>query len=488
MKRREFVRTLTTGATATCLPTLLHTGCRNASGPPNIVLFLADDLGYGELGCYGQKKIQTPNIDRLAAEGMRFTQCYSGSPVCAPSRCVLLTGLHSGHAHIRTNREVRPEGQLPIPSQTVTVAELLRAEGYATAAMGKWGLGSPGSPGDPNNQGFDLFYGYNCQRHAHNFYPRYLWRNDERVDLPGNDRGATGTHYSADLMEQQALQFVRDHQQQPFFLYYPTPVPHLALQVPDDSLQAYLGKWDDPPYDGSNAYLAHEHPRAAYAAMVTRMDRTVGRIRNLLEELGLAENTIFLFSSDNGATYLGGYDRDFFEGNGPLRSHKGYVYEGGIRVPLIANWPGHIGRGVVSEHICAFQDFLPTLMQVVGAQDRTPANIDGISFWPAIQQKGQQKAHAYLYMEFPSYGGQQMVRLGDWKAVRQNLMADPAAPVELYNLAEDLAEQNDVSAKHPGIVAQVLEIMKTAHTPSAEFPFPALDMPAADSGSTLRLV
>jgi len=244
-------------------------GCMNKkSDKPNIILFMADDLGYGEVGCYGQEKINTPNVDRLAAEGIRFTQFYSGSPVCAPSRCVLLTGKHSGHAFIRNNQEVKPEGQLPIPDSEITMAELLNSEGYSTAAIGKWGLGFPGSTGDPLNQGFDLFFGYNCQRHAHNHYPGYLWKNDQKVILEGNNRGISGKQYAADLMEKEALQFIRDNKDHPFFLYYPTPVPHLALQVPEESLKEYIGKWDDPPYDGKNGYLAHDHPRSAYAAML----------------------------------------------------------------------------------------------------------------------------------------------------------------------------------------------------------------------------
>src|SRR5215510_1239735 len=265
-------------------------------GKPNIILILADDLGWGDLGSYGQTKIKTPHLDRLAAEGIRFTQFYSGSPVCAPSRCVLMTGKHGGHAYIRDNREAKPEGQQPIPASEVTIAELLKSRGYATGAFGKWGLGFVGTEGDPNKQGFDLFYGYNCQREAHNFYPDHLWRNEQKVVLEGNNRGLTGKHYSHDLIEAEALQFIRDHRARPFFLYVPFTIPHLALQVPEDSLSEYVGKWDDPPYDGSRGYLPHPHPRAAYAAMVTRMDRSVGRILALVKELGLDDNTLVIFT------------------------------------------------------------------------------------------------------------------------------------------------------------------------------------------------
>ena len=288
---------------------------------PNIVLILADDLGYGELGSYGQKKIRTPRLDRMAADGLRFTQFYAGSPVCAPSRCCLMTGKHGGHAHVRDNRTIGKEGQTPLPAGTPTLARLLQQQGYATAAIGKWGLGPPGSEGDPLKQGFDLFYGYNCQAHAHNHYPSYLWLNDKHVELEGNDNGLTGKQYANDLFEAQALKFVREHRKGPFFLYLPVTIPHVALQVPEDSLAEYKGKWEDPPYDGKKqGYLPHPAPCAAYAAMITRMDRTVGRVLNLLAELGLEKNTLVLFSSNNGPTHdAGGADHAFFESAGPLR-------------------------------------------------------------------------------------------------------------------------------------------------------------------------
>lgn len=478
MDRREFMKKGALSLSALAAGSLLSgPACSRSNSRPNIILFVADDLGYGELGCYGQDKIKTPHIDRLAAEGMKFTRFYSGSPVCAPSRCVLMTGKHSGHAFIRDNHEVKPEGQLPIPDESVTVAELLKANGYTTGIIGKWGLGFPGSEGDPNRQGFDFFYGYNCQRHAHNHYPRYLWKNDQKIDLEGNDRGLTGRQYAPDLMEKEALDFIRGNVQkeQPFFLFFATTIPHLALQVPEDSLNEYIGQWDDPPYDGKNGYLPHDHPRAAYAAMVSRMDRTMGRMLDLLKQLHVDDNTLVIFSSDNGASYVGGYDREFFRGNGPLRSHKGYVYEGGIRIPFIARWPGRIRAGQVTEEAGAFQDILPTLLDSAGLAQNIPPGVDGISLSPLLFNASAKQKHDYLYMEFPAYGGQQMVRLGRWKAVRQNLMKQPDAPIELYDLKNDLAEQHDVAANHADLVARCWEIMKKEHVASAEFPFEALD-------------
>jgi len=479
VQRRTFLKNTGLGLGATCLFSGMSSlaGCGEAGRKPNIILILADDLGYNELGCYGQKKIRTPHIDRLAAEGMRFTQFYSGSPVCAPSRSVLMTGQHTGHTHVRDNKEIGSwesfNGQLPLPEETTTLAGMLKAGGYATAAIGKWGLGYPGSPGDPNNQGFDFFYGYNCQRHAHNYYPEFLWKNDSKVTLEGNSRGLTGKQYAPDLMEEQALDFIRANESAPFFMYFATPIPHLALQAPDDSLNESGALGDDPAYAGNRGYLPHEQPRAAYAAMVTRMDRSVGRMMSLLKELHIDQDTIVLFVSDNGPTYLGGYDREFFEGAGGLRSHKGYLYEGGIRVPLIARWPEKIKAGEVSSFNGAFQDIMPTLLEIAGAPQAR--NIDGISFGPELLGKAGQKEHPSLYMEFPSYGGQQMLRSQNWKAVRQNLLKQPDAAIELYDLDSDPGETRDLSDENPKIVAKLWAMMIEARTTSAEFPFPALD-------------
>jgi arylsulfatase len=445
-----------------------------APARPNVIFILADDLGYADLGCYGQKKIRTPRLDRLAAEGLRFTQYYAGNAVCAPSRCVLMTGLHSGHAVVRNNSEVKPEGQHPMPAGTVTIARLLKGHGYVTGAAGKWGLGPPGSTGDPLKQGFDLFFGYNCQRHAHNHYPTYLWRNDRKVEIKGNPGGATGKQHSHDLFEAEALRFIERNKDRPFFLYLPFTIPHVALQVPDDSLAEYKGKWDDPPYKGGKGYLPHPHPRAAYAAMITRMDRSVGRILDLLKKLNLDERTVVFFSSDNGPVHggVGGSDSAFFASAGPLRGLKGSLYEGGIRVPFLARWPGHIKPGTVSDLPCAAYDVLPTLCELTGA--RAPKDSDGISLVPTLLGKPGQKKHAFLYWEFPGYGGQQAVRLGDWKGVRQELRKGRTA-IQLYNLARDIGERDDVAGRHPDVVRRIERIMADSHRPSAAFPLQTID-------------
>lgn len=458
---------------------------------PNLVLIIADDLGYAETGCYGQKKIRTPNIDRLAAEGLRFTQFYSGSPVCAPTRCTLMTGMHTGHAEIRANREIKPEGQHPITAGAVTLAEVLKARGYATGGIGKWGLGPPGSEGDPNKQGFDLFFGYNCQRMAHNYYPTYLWENDKRVSLNNpdfsspqkfpadadpNDPAAykryQGNDYAPDLMVTRGLEFIRANRARPFFLYVALPIPHMALQVPEDSLKEYEGAFPETPYLGDKGYLPHRTPRAAYAAMVTRLDRYVGQIVGLLKDLQLDERTLVLFTSDNGPTYNGGTDSTFFESTGPLRGLKGSVYEGGIRVPLIARWPGRIAAGKVTGHIAAMWDVLPTVCEITGTE--APAGIDGISLAPTLLGKGGQKEHEYLYWEYPAGGGQQAVRSGDFKAVRQNMLRGPIR-TELYDLRNDVGEQRDIAADHPEVVRRMERTMREARRPSPTFKFAPLD-------------
>ncbi len=476
---------------------------------PNIIYVLADDLGYAELGCYGQEKIRTPHLDRLASEGMRFTQHYCGNAVCAPSRCVLMTGKHPGHAYVRSNRRFKlPKehmqkygleyhGQEPIPDTEVTIAEVLKQKGYTTAAMGKWGLGQIGTSGDPNRQGFDLFFGYNCQGHAHSYYTGHLWKNHEKIllgnrpPIPGHGRlrgGADprdpdsyapfkGKDYAPDHMIREALAFIRANKDRPFFLYYPSTIPHLALHIPDEELKPYLGKWPEVPFTG-NGYTPHMTPRAAYAAMISRLDREVGRMMELLDELGLRQNTLVMFSSDNGTTHLKKeVDYEFFRSVGPLRGLKGSLYEGGIRVPMIARWPGRIAPGSVSDHVSAFCDVLPTLAEVVGVEP--PAEIDGISFLPALLgESDRQRRHEFLYWEFPSYGGQQVVRMGDWKGVRQKMLQkrNPnRLKIELYNLKDDVGESHDVADDHPEIVAKIAEIMRRARTPSDVFPFTPLD-------------
>ena len=441
---------------------------------PNIIYILADDLGYGELGCYGQKKIKTPNLDKMATQGLRFTQHYAGNAVCAPSRCVLMTGKHSGHAQIRNNSETKPDGQLPIAADTTTLARLLQSVGYITGMIGKWGLGMHDSTGDPQKQGFDHFFGYYCQRHAHNHYPTFLWRNAEKVQLEGNPGGATGKQHSHDLFEKDALDFIRKNKNKSFFLYLPFTIPHVALQVPEDSLAEYKGKWDDPPYKGGKGYQPHPTPRAAYAAMVTRMDRTVGRILELLRELDLDDDTIVIFSSDNGPTHdgAGGSDSIFFQSAGVLRGFKGSLFEGGVRVPMIVRWPRRTRPRRTSDHISGFQDVLPTLCEITGA--KTPKDIDGISMLPTILDKGEQKKHEFLYWEFSGYGGQQAVRLGDWKGIRQN-MHKGNTQIQLFDLAKDVSETTDLARQNPMIVERMLRIMREQHVPSKLFPFKALD-------------
>jgi arylsulfatase A-like enzyme len=469
-----------------------------AADKPNIVFILADDLGYGDLGCFGQTKIRTPTLDRMAAEGMRFTHHYSGNAVCAPSRCVLMTGQHPGHAFIRDNREIQPEGQFPLPKSAVTLARLLHDQGYATGGFGKWGLGGPGSTGDPLVQGFDRFFGYNCQRVAHNFYPTYLWDNDKTIKLnnpafptqdrlkPGEDPTKPetyarfrGSDYAPDRVTEQALAFVDANRDRPFFLCWPTTVPHLALQVPEDSLQEYAGLWDDPPYTGGRSYLPHFRPRAAYAAMITRMDRDIGRLMNRVKDLGLDEKTIFVFSSDNGPLYdkLGGTDCEFFNSNGGLRGRKGSLYEGGVRVPCIVRWKGHIAPGTVSPRVTGFEDWLPTFLDLIGSPGGRPSNLDGISLAPTLLGRAQPE-RPFLYREFPAYGGQQSIREGKWKAVRQKLnsvAASESPRTELYDLASDPTETTDVAGKFPDILATLEQKMREQHIPNKDFPTTVLD-------------
>jgi arylsulfatase len=472
-----------------CVVSTVSSAAASEKQPPNIVFIIADDLGYKELGCYGQKYIKTPNIDRLATDGIRFTQFYAGNAVCAPSRCNLLTGKHPGHAYVRNNgkptyvQQMKEKegweypGQHPIPDEEVTIAEMLKQKNYATGAMGKWGLGHFGTSGDPNKQGFDLFYGFNCQVHAHNHYPRFLWRNHTKETLPGNDRTLNGETYSQDKFVEVGMDFIRENKDRPFFLYLPFAVPHLAIQAPEESVAEYRGKIPEADYK-HRGYIKRPDPRAGYAAMITHMDKGVGQIMELLKELKLDDNTVVFFTSDNGPTYdrLGGSDSVFFESAGPWRGFKGSLYEGGIRVPLVVRWPGHISPGEVTDHLSAFWDVMPTIAQLTGT--KAPADIDGISFVPTLLGEPQeQKQHEYLYWEFPAYTGQQAVHMGDWKGVRQNLLRkkNPQMKIELYNLKNDPGEQHDVADQHPEIVARIKSIMKTGRTPSKMFPFPALD-------------
>ena len=469
MKRRDFLKALGFGTMSVTLP-----GCGNAFGRlagrssanrPNIIFILADDLGYGDLGCYGQKRIKTPSLDRMAEEGMRFTQHYAGSTVCAPSRCVLMTGLHTGHCLVRGNARV------PLRPSDVTVAELLKRAGYATGIVGKWGLGEPGSTGIPNKKGFDYWFGYLNQRHAHNYYPKYLWRNEEKIQLKNevrdvNPPGGVATkrvEYSHDLFAKEALAFVESKKDTPFFLYLAYTIPHAnnearqkGMEVP--SLEPYADKdWPEP--------------QKGHAAMITRMDGDIGKLFAKLRELGIDENTLVMFSSDNGPHREGGNNPDFNNSNGLLRGIKRDLYEGGIRVPTLARWPGRIKAGSVTDHISGFWDFLPTCAELAGF--KTPKAIDGISMVPTLLGKrGRQKKHKFIYWEFHEQGKKQAVRMGDWKGVRLNVARKPNGPIELYNMKTDIGEKHNIADQHPEIVAKIAKYMKTAHTPSKNWPLP----------------
>ena len=467
-----------TVALATCGCATENNSTTAGNAPPNIIYILADDLGFGDLGCYGQEKYATPNLDRLASEGIRFTRHYAGSTVCAPSRSVLMTGLNTGHTPIRGNKEVRPEGQWPLPSSAVTLAEHLKEVGYVTGAFGKWGLGYPGSEGDPVNQGFDQFYGYNCQRYAHRYFPEYLWENKEKVYLEGNDWSNTGS-YAPDLIQQKALDFIKEHRDTSFFAYLPFTIPHAELIVPDDEIfRQFKGSFPETPYVGGTgadygpqmvigAYCSQEYPHATFAAMVTRLDRYVGEIVALLDELGLSENTIIMFTSDNGPHLEGGADPLFFNSNGGLKGFKRDLYEGGIRVPFIVSWPGTVEPGRVSAHQSAFWDVVPTLADLTGFEC---GETDGISFLPELLGEEQPEHHS-LYWEFHEMGGKQAILVDQWKAVRLQVGNDPEGPLELYNLEDDPYEENNVAEAHPELVRSFAEKMAEEREPSEQFNF-----------------
>jgi len=415
---------------------------------PNIIFILADDLGYGDLGCYGQKRIRTPHLDRMAAEGVRFTQAYAGSTVCAPSRCVLMTGLDTGHCHVRGNALV------PLRPEDVTVAEVLKAAGYATALIGKWGLGEPGTTGVPNKKGFDYFYGYLNQAHAHNYYPDYLWKNEEKVPLPNEVTKGVATKrvvYSADLIAQEALAFIERSKDKPFFLYYSPTIPHANNEAGKNGMEVP----SDEPYTGESWPQNEKN----FAAMVTRLDADVGRLMALLARLGLDENTIVFFTSDNGPHKEGGHNAAFFESSGAVRGTKRDLYEGGIRVPMIVRWPGRIQPAATSDAAWALWDFLPTAAEIAGA--KCPGGLDGVSVLPALLGRPW-KGHEYLYWEFYEGGFKQAARLGDWKAVRKGL----EGKTELYSLRDDLRETKDVAGQNPDVVKRVEEVMAAARVES----------------------
>ena len=444
---------------------------------PNIIYILADDLGYGDLSIYGQQNFKTPNIDRLASEGILFTQHYSGSTVCAPSRSALMTGMHTGHTVVRGNKEVKPEGQHPIPDDTYTIAEVLQKQGYKTGAFGKWGLGFPGSEGDPTKQGFDTFYGYNCQRMGHNYYPRHLWSNTDSIALLGNE-GNKKEQYGPNLIHQKTLAFIDEHKEGPFFLYVPSIIPHAELAAPEAFMQKHRGRYlPEKPYKGYDEgpdyrlgpYESQLETHAAFAAMVDLLDQQVGEIMDKVEALGIAENTLIVFTSDNGPHQEGGADPEYFNSNGALKGVKRDLYEGGIRVPMIARWPGTIAEQSKTDHISAFWDVFPTFAELSKSLSQT--GIDGISFLPTLLGKSiAQKEHDFLYWEFHERGGRQAVRKGNLKAVKYNVFKENAQ-IELYDLSSDISEENNIADQFPDIVVEMEIIMKEARTPSPIFRF-----------------
>ncbi|GAA3638653.1 arylsulfatase [Flavivirga jejuensis] len=445
---------------------------------PNIIYILADDLGYGDLGCYGQEKFQTPNIDKLASQGMLFSQHYSGSTVCAPSRSALLTGMHTGHTVVRGNKEIEPEGQYPIPDDTYTLAEVMKKAGYKTGAFGKWGLGFPGSEGDPISQGFDVFYGYNCQRLGHHYYPNHLWSNRDSIVLKEN-LGLSKKMYAPDLIHERTIEFIEQNKSKPFFLYVASIIPHAELAAPEAFIKKYRNKFlpekvfngvDSGPEYRKGSYGSQSESHAAFVAMIDLLDQQVGEIMDKVEELGIADNTIIIFTSDNGPHKEGGADPEYFNSNGAFKGTKRDLYEGGIRVPMIAKWPGKIEQGSKTDHISAFWDVFPTFANITGVE--VPKDIDGISFLPELLgNKKEQKKHAYLYWEFHEKGGRQAIRMKNWKAVKYNVLKTPNEPLELYNLTYDLGEENNVATQFPEIVKQMEALFLEARTPSDVFTF-----------------
>jgi len=470
----------------------------------NVVFILADDLGWADVGCFGQQKIPTPHIDSLAAQGMRFTQHYSGAPVCAPSRCVLMTGKHLGHAEVRGNMQARTkfpefdEGQYPLSETAVTIAQLFQQAGYATGAMGKWGLGPVGSTGDPNRKGFDLFFGYNCQSVAHSFYPPYLWRNSEKVTInkhpiPGHAKQPEGEvkiedwigeTYAPKLMVAEAEKFIAAHADQPFFLYLPFTEPHVAMHPPLESVDRFPLEWDKEVYRGVNGYLPHPRPRAAYAAMISDLDSYVGRVLSALQRAGVSEHTLVIFTSDNGATHgdrpdvrfhVGGADPKFFQSTADLRGYKGSVYEGGIRVPMIAKLPGRIPAGSVNETPTYFADWLPTLCSAAGLQQ--PAKLDGENFWPVLigQQPSLAERKPMVWI-FPEYGGQVVARMGNFKVVRRDLKTKQPKAWEVYDLAQDRGETKDLASQKTHVIDSAIQLLKREVDSNPVFPLKIPDV------------
>lgn len=451
---------------------------KNELRKPNIIYILADDLGYGDLSSFGQDKFQTPNIDALASQGMIFTQHYAGNTVCAPSRSALLTGMHTGHTPVRGNKEIQPEGQHPIPDDTYTLGEALKKGGYVTGAFGKWGLGYPGSEGDPVLQGFDVFYGYNCQRLGHNYYPDHLWSNNDSIVLSGNKDHGRG-QYAPELIQQKAISFLEKNKDTTFFMYVPTIIPHAELAAPESIIAKHRGKYlpekeykgtDNGPGYRQGRYESQKETHAAFVAMIEIMDTQVGEIMSKVKELGIEDNTIVVFTSDNGPHTEGGADPKYFNSNGDLKGVKRDLYEGGVRVPMMIKWPGKIKPGSKSNLISAFWDVLPTFSEVANVD--VPSNLDGISFLPTLLgNTTEQKQHEYLYWEFHERGGRQAVRKGNWKAVKYNVLKHPNAPIELYDLSKDIGEKDNVADQYSEIVNDMERILKEARTPSDIFTF-----------------
>lgn len=464
------------------------TSVRQNPARPNIIYIYADDLGYAELGCYGQQKIRTPNLDQIAREGIRFTQHYTSMPVCAPARCMLLTGKHSGHSYIRGNYEMGgfadslEGGQMPLYPGAFTIGKLLQQSGYQTACIGKWGLGMANTTGSPNEQGFNYFYGYLDQKQAHNYYPTHLWENGvpDRLNNPVIDvhrkltpETATpeafayyrGNDYAIDKMAQKAQTFIRQNKNRPFFLYLPFTAPHASLQAPEAAVNEYVDKFADRPYLGQQGYASTPYPRATYAAMITYMDKQIGQIMELLKDLKIDDNTLVMFSSDNGATFNGGVEAAYFQSVGKLRGLKMDVYEGGIREPMLARWPGKIRAGQITDHVSVQYDLLATLAELVSYKQ--PLSTDGISFLPTLlSQPGNQKKHPFLYWEYPEKGGQVAIRMGNWKAVKTDLRKNRASPWELYDLSHDVSETQNVAAQHSDLLRQFDTIVAREHTPT----------------------
>ncbi|MEM7316331.1 MAG: arylsulfatase, partial [Planctomycetota bacterium] len=424
---------------------------------PNVIFILADDLGYGDLGCFGQTNFATPRLDRMAAEGMKLTQHYAGSTVCAPSRACLLTGMHTGHVYNRANGDRNAFRNDP---DDICIATLLKQAGYTTAMIGKSGLACGSKDLKlPNNKGFDHFFGYLTHKGAHRYYPKQLYRNGEVVKYPEN-QGREGQTYSGDLFTEDALKFLEANKDQPFFLHLSLQQPHADLQVPTDWREKFLGKYEEKPHKGG-FYRPEANPKATFAGMVTYLDDAVGQVFDKLNSLGIDENTLVIFSSDNGAMSEGGWSRHNFDSSGKLRGGKRDLYEGGIRVPTIVRWPGKVAAGSSSDHISAFWDFVPTVCELVGINP--PLATDGISYLPTILGQGEQAQHDYLYWEFHEQGGKQAVRKGKWKAVRKTVNKNRNSPIELFDLEADLHEDKNIAATNPKIVAEMKALMRDAH-------------------------